>query len=92
MPEGTRRQARSTDTRAQLVVPVGVVITCVWAASAFVGLLTGVYTGIEIVSPVMVIFVSYVFGINIIRSGDKIPDVPSSAASAGPSPSRRRKT
>lgn len=63
-------------------MPVGSVITVIWATSAVVGLVTGVYTGLEVVSPAAMIFFGYVFGINIVRTGEKsVP--PSRRASGG---------
>lgn len=88
MEEGTRRpRSPSHDpkesVRLQLAAPVGVVITLVWAVSAAVGLLTQNFQGLEVVSPVMVIFVGYLFGINIVRTGEK------SQSSATPTTRRR---
>lgn len=59
------------NARSQLALPVGAVVTLVWAASAVVGLFTSDYQGLEVVSPVMVIFCGYVFGINIVRTSDR---------------------
>lgn len=59
------------DARARLAAPVGVTVTIIWAISAVVGLVTKDFQGLEIVSPVMVIFCGYLFGINIVRSGEK---------------------
>jgi hypothetical protein len=76
--------SESRDPRSRLVLPVGITVTVVWAASALVGLLNGVYTGVEVVSPVMVIFCGWAFGINIVRSGEK------SERREEPTPTRRR--
>jgi hypothetical protein len=54
-----------------------VTITSMWVVSLVVGLLTGNFTGAEIVSPMMGIFCSYLFGVNIIRTGERTLNVPS---------------
>lgn len=79
MAEGTPERTAPPDPRSKLAYPVGAIITVVWAASALAGFISGSFTGLEVVSPVMMVFAGYLFGINIVRTGEKsLPTSPSS--------------
>lgn len=69
MAEGGRGAPR--DARSTLALPLGIVVASIWSTAAIVGFLTGTYTGLEVVSPVMMVCVGYVFGINIVRTGER---------------------
>lgn len=77
------------DPRALLAGPVGALVTLTWAGSAVAGFVTGSFQGLEVVSPVMVIFSGYLFGINIVRTGER-KDKGSETDSAVESTTQRR--
>lgn len=87
MEEGIRKPGDAA--RARLVGPVGTIVTLIWAVSAGAGLFTGNFQGLEVVTPVMVIFVSYLFGISIVRTADKSPRLSNAETQEIPARERR---
>lgn len=54
--------------REKLTYPVAFAVLLVWIASAGYSFVSGVYTPLEVTTPVMLLLAGYVFGIQITRS------------------------